>query len=195
MNPDDKEKTTFTTPQGTFMYDKIPFGLMNVGATLQRAMDIDFVGEKDKFVVIYLDDITVFSKSNDEHLKHLKQTFLKWRKFGLSLNPKKSHFVVQEGKLLGHLVSADGIRIDNERVKEILKISLPRSKKDVQYFIGKIKFLRWFIPNFAETIKQINTMLKKDQEVKWTNEAKNAFEKIKMALTVAPVLVSTDFNR
>ena len=125
----------------------------------------------------------------------MKQTFLKCRKYGLSLNQKKSHFVVQEGKLLGHLVSADGIRIDPKRVKAILKISLPRSKKDVQYFIGKINFLRWFIPNFAETIKQITTMLWKDQEVKWTTEAKNSFEKIKMALTEAPVLVSTYFTK
>ena len=124
------------------MYDKMPFGLMNAGATFQRAMDIDFVGEKEKFVVFYLDDISLFSQSDEEHLKHLKQTFLKCRKFGLSLNPKKSHFVVQEGKLLGHLVSTDGIRIDPERVKSILKINLPRSKKDVQSFIGKINFLR-----------------------------------------------------
>ena len=77
-----------------FMYDKMPFGLMNACATFQRAMDIDFVGEKEKFVVIYLDDITVFYQSDEEHLKHLKQNFLKFRKFGLSLNPKKSHFVV-----------------------------------------------------------------------------------------------------
>ena len=112
MHPDDKEKIAFTTPWGTFMHEKMPFGLMNAGATFRRAMDIAFVREKDKFVVIYLDDITVFSQSDDENLKHLKQTFLKCRKFGLSLNPKKSHFAVQEGKLLGHLVSADGIRID-----------------------------------------------------------------------------------
>ena len=84
---------------------------------------------------------------------------------------------------MGHLVSTDGIRIDTERLKYILKISLPRSKKDVQYFIGKINFLHWIIPNFVETIKQITTMLKKDQEVKWTAEARNSFEKIKLALT------------
>ena len=65
--PEDKENTTFTTPWGTFMYAKIPFGLMNAGATFQRAMDISFIGEKDKCVVIYLDDITVFSKSDQEH--------------------------------------------------------------------------------------------------------------------------------
>ena len=98
MHLDDREKTTFTTPWGTFMYDKIPFGLMNAGATFQGAMDIDFVGEKEKFVVIYLDDSTVFSQSDEEHLKHLKQTFLKCRKFGLSLNPKKSHFFCSGGK-------------------------------------------------------------------------------------------------
>ena len=131
----------------------MPFGLMSVGATFQRAMGIAFVGEKEKFVLIYLDDITVFYQFDEEHLKHLKQTFPKCRKFGLSLNPKKSHFAVHEGKILGHLVSADGIRIDPERVKAILKISLPISKKDVQSLIEKINFLRWFIPNFAETIK------------------------------------------
>ena len=74
---------------------------------------------------------------------------------------------MQEGKLLGHLVWDDGIRIDPERVKAILKISFPRSKKDVQSFIGKINFMCWFIPNFAKTIKHITTMLKKYQEVKW----------------------------
>jgi hypothetical protein len=64
---EDKEKKTFTTPLRTFMYDKMCFGMMNAGANFQRAMEIDFVGEKDKFMVIYLDDITVFSNSDDEH--------------------------------------------------------------------------------------------------------------------------------
>ena len=83
MHPDDREKIDFTTPWGTFMYDNMSFGLMNVGENFQRAMDIAFVGEKEKFVVIYLDDIIVFSQSNEENLKHLKQFFLKCRKFGL----------------------------------------------------------------------------------------------------------------
>ena len=69
---EDKNKTSFTTPWGTFMYEKMPFGLMNAGATFQRAMDIDFIGEKDRFVVIYLDDITIFSASDEENLQHLK---------------------------------------------------------------------------------------------------------------------------
>jgi hypothetical protein len=73
VHPDDREKTSFTTPWGTFMYAKMPFGLMNVGATFQREMDIEFADEKDKFIVIYLDDITVYSDSDEQHLGHLKK--------------------------------------------------------------------------------------------------------------------------
>jgi hypothetical protein len=94
------------------MYDKMSFGLMNIGDTFQSAMDIDFIGERYKFVVIYLYDLTVFSNSDAEYLVHLKQTFKKCRKFGLSLNPKKSHFSMQEGNLLGHIVLKDGIKVD-----------------------------------------------------------------------------------
>jgi len=97
MHKDDRENTAFTTPWCTFMYDKIPFGLMNAGANFQRDMDIAFAGEKDKFIVIYLNDLTFFSNSYEDHLKHLSQMFLKCKNYGLSLNPKKSHFAMQEG--------------------------------------------------------------------------------------------------
>jgi hypothetical protein len=92
-------------------------------------MDIAFVSKRDKFVVIYLDDLTVFSKSVVEHLVHLKQTFEKCRKFGLSLNPKKSHFAMQECKLLGHIVSRDEIKIDPKMIEAIDTINIPRNKK------------------------------------------------------------------
>jgi ribonuclease HI len=159
--PEDKEKTTFTTPWGIFMYAKMHFGLMNAGETFQRAMDIAFIGEKDKFVVIYLDDITVFSKTDKEHRYHLKKVFQKCQRFGLSLNPKKSLFAMQEGKLLGHIVSAEGVRIDPDRVEVIQALSLPISKKEVQVFLGRINFLRRFVSNFAELVKHITTMLRK----------------------------------
>ena len=146
VHPNDQEKTSFTMPWGTFMYAKMPFGLMNVGATFQRAMDITFMGEKDKFVLIYLDDITVYSSSHHDHFQHLRKVFLKCRKFGISLNPKKSQFSLEEGKLLGHVVSTAGVQIDPERVKAIQALALPRSKKDIQSFLGKINFVRRFIP-------------------------------------------------
>lgn len=90
------------------MYGKMPFGVMNVGANFQWAMDLIFEGEMDKFIVVYLDDITMFSKSDKEHLLHLRQAFEKCKKFGLSLNPKKSLFTMEEGRLLGHIVTSRG---------------------------------------------------------------------------------------
>jgi len=115
----DQEKTTFTTPWGTFMYEKMPFRLMNAGAAFQRAMDIAFFEERDKILVIYLDDITVFLKSDEEHVAHLLRVFRKCRRFGISLNPMKSNFSMKEGKLLGHIISQEGIRIDPKRVEAI----------------------------------------------------------------------------
>jgi hypothetical protein len=112
MCEEEKEKTTLTTPWGTFMYDKIPFGMMNAGATFQRTTNIAFMGEKEKLMSIYLEDITIFSKSNDEHLQHLEQVFHKCKRYKISLNPRKSHFSMLEGKLLGHIISVGDIKID-----------------------------------------------------------------------------------
>lgn len=128
-------------------------------------MDIAFAGERDRFVMIYLDDITVFSRSNEDHLVHLKQILSKCRKYGLSLNPTKFVFVVEEGKLLGHIVSEKGICIDPSKVEAIQTINLPRNKKELQSFLGKINFLGRFVPNFAELVKHITRMLKKDAEI------------------------------
>ena len=115
---------------------------MNAGVTFQHAMDNAFAGEIGKFVVIYMDDITVYSKSDKEHIHHLEKVFIKCRKFGISLNSKKSNFALEEGKLMGHIISKDGIKIDPERISAILKVEEPRSKKEVKSFIGQVKFLR-----------------------------------------------------
>jgi hypothetical protein len=178
-----------------FMYEKMPFGFMNAGATFQRAMDIAFIGEKDRFVVVYVDDITIFSTSDEEHLQQLKKTFEKCRRYGISLNPKKSHFSMKEGKILGHIVSPEGIKIDPKRVKVIQQIDILRNEKSIQSFIGKINFLRRFIPNFAEVIKYITDMLKKDAEIKWIPKAKESFENIKQALVQSPVLISPNYSK
>ena len=137
------------------MYVKMPFGLMNAGETFQRAMDIAFAKEIHDFLVFYLDDITVFSKLDNEHLDHLRQVFIKCRKFGISLNPKKSIFGLEEGKLLGHIISKEGIRIDPARIEAILNIHQPTNIKELQAFLGKIKFLRIFISNLVEIIREL----------------------------------------
>jgi len=158
-------------------------------------MDIAFSEEKEKLVVIYLDDIIVYSKTDEKHLQHLERVFLKCLNFGVSLNPKKSHFALEEGKLLGHIISKNGIRIDLARFETIGQIDLPRNKKEVQSFIGEVNFLRRFIIDCVEKMRTITEMLRKGSEIKWSLEAKNSFEEIKEALTKAPVLISPNFEK
>lgn len=143
-------------------YKRMPFGIPNAGATFQRVMDMEFQGLIYKLVLIYLDDITVFSKNANENLSHLKQVFERCREFGISLNPKKCIFVVHEGKLIGHIVSKQGITIDLERVSVILAFPLPNHKKGLQRFLGRINFLRRFILDIANLLKPLTAMLKKN---------------------------------
>ena len=91
-----------------------------------------------------------FSDSGNEHLKHLKRFFHKCRRLGISLNPKKYNFGMKQGKLLCHIISKEGIKIDPNRVYEILKIDILRRKKEVQSFLGRVNFMKRFIPNLAK---------------------------------------------
>eukprot|EP00253_Pinus_taeda_P003642 PITA_03642 len=116
VHPNDQEKTAFTTPWGTFIYAKMPFVLMNVGASFQRAMDIEFVGEKDKFFLIYLDDITVYSSNHQNYLQHLKKVFLKCRRCLNRPKKSKSNTDAVCSKIKeGH----PGLSGKNERCKEV----------------------------------------------------------------------------
>ena len=121
----------------------------------------------------------MYSMSNMEHIKHLKKFFLKCKKYGISLNPRKSNFALEEVKFMGHIISKYGINIDPERIKAILKVEEPRIKKEVQSFIGKVNFFRRFIPSFVEILMNITNMLKKDHEIKWTLDARRDFRDIK----------------
>jgi hypothetical protein len=144
-----------------------------------------FSNEKDIFVVVYLDDITIYSETDEHHLQHLRTVFQKCIKFGISLNPKKILFSMEEGKLLGHIIFKDGIRIDPSRIEAIQKLDYPRNKKEIQSFNGRINFLRRFIPNLAEHLRELTNMLKKTGQVKWTEEAKKSFHQVKFALSHA----------
>jgi hypothetical protein len=105
-------KTNFRTKWGTYTYGKMPFGLISDGATFQRDMDIAFGGIISKYIIVYLDDVPVFSKNRREHVHHLRNIFERCRRYGISLNTWKSIFVVDEGNLLGFVVSKEGIMIE-----------------------------------------------------------------------------------
>ena len=111
------------------------------------------------------------------------------------MNPKKSHFAFEEGKLLGHIISKEDIKIDPSEVEAIQKIDIPRPKKEIQYFICRVNFLPRFISNFAKIMKHITNMLKKENEIKWNLDARNSFTNIKKALREYPVLISPDCTK
>jgi len=111
------------------------------------------------------------------------KVFDKCRKFGTSLNPKKSLFAVKEGKLFGHIISKEGVVINPKRVSAIESLTLPRNKKEIQDFLGKINFLWRFIPNYAKIVKYITNMLRKDREIKWTPSFRHTFEQIKTEIS------------
>lgn len=131
VHPNEKFKTTFRTKWGTYAYQKMPFRLINAGATFQREMDIAFKGLINKLVVFHFDDIIVFSKKRSNHLHDLKKIFEHCKRYGISLNPEKSFFSLDQGKLLGFIVSKDGIYIDLDRIKEISDIPFPHNKKSM----------------------------------------------------------------
>jgi hypothetical protein len=114
VSEEDRLKTTFQTKWGTFTYKCMPFGLINAGKTFQRAMYMSFRGIINKCVVVYLDDMTMYSNNIEDHIQHITQIFERCRKYSISLNPKKTIFGVKEGKLLGHIIFQVRIRIDPE---------------------------------------------------------------------------------
>lgn len=139
--------------------------------------------------------MTAYSKKAEDHCNDLEKIFIRALEYGISLNPKKCYFGVTEGKLLGHIVSKDGVRIDPERVAAIDKIQIPKTVKAIQSFFGQINIVRRFVSNFAEIVKPIAKMMKKGAEVKWTNEALEAFVSIKREIKEAPILKSPNFSK
>jgi len=171
----------------------LPFRLINAGATFQWAMDIAFRGLLNKSVVVYVDDIRVYSKIEEEHIPHLKSIFERCRRYVIPLNPMKSKISMEEGTLLGFVISPEGIKIDSGRFEAIKAIILHHNKNAMQSFLGKINFVRRFISNFAKIIKPLQEMIKKDSNFKWTKERKEAFEKIKEAIAEASPNFDNEF--
>ena len=111
------------------------------------------------------------------------------------MNPKKSQFSLKKGKLLGHIVSVEGVKIDPTRVEAIQRLSIPRSNKDIQSLLGKINFFRRFIPNFIELVKHITSMLKKGSKIKWIDNARSSFQDIKQSIMESSTLISVDYTK
>jgi len=132
----DKKKTSFVTPWGMYCYRVMPFGLKNAGATYQRAMVTLFHDMMHKEIEVYVDDMIAKSKDEENHITALKKLFERLRKYQLKLNPAKCTFGVKSGKLLGFVVSNNGIEVDPNKVKAIQAMSLLKPRKKFEAFWG-----------------------------------------------------------
>ena len=159
---EDKAKTAFSCRLGTFEYNKMPFGLVNAPATFQRMMDDILRPYLWKFVAVYLDDIIIFSKDKESHVRHVKiiKELLETKR--LVLNQSKCEYSKGELELLGHCISKDGIKPMSARVKAIKNFQLPVNKKQLQSYLGLVNYCRKFIKNLSSIAQPLFSVLRKE---------------------------------
>jgi ribonuclease HI len=189
MAEEDKSKTAFVTHWGTFVYDVMPFGLKNAGATYQRAMVTLFHDMIHHEIEVYVDDMIAKSRTAQDHLTDLRKLFQRLKKYQLRLNPNKCAFGVTSGKLLGFIVSGRGIEIDPAKVQAIRSMPAPRTEKEIRSFLGRINYIARFIAQLTATCEPLFKLLRKDVKIKWTEDCQRAFDKIKEYLLNPPILV------
>uniref|UniRef100_A0A2N9F1K7 Uncharacterized protein n=1 Tax=Fagus sylvatica TaxID=28930 RepID=A0A2N9F1K7_FAGSY len=186
MDESDQEKTSFITSRGLFCYKVMPFGLKNAGATYQRLMNRMFHDQIGRNVEVYIDDMLVKSKEEDDHLDDLRETFQTLRKYQMKLNPSKCAFGVYSRKFLGFMVSQRGIEANPDKIKAILEMQPPKNTKEVQRLTGRVAAQNRFMSRSTDKCLPFFKTLKKAFE--WTDECQQAFEDLKKYLTKPPLL-------
>lgn len=190
----DEWKTAFRTRYGHFEYNVMPFGLTNAPAVFQHMMNDIFREHLDDFVVIYLDDILIYSKNEEEHEKHVRLVLEKLRERGLYAKLEKCLFHQSEMEFLGFVATTEGLKMDPKKVETIMSWEVPKSVRDVQCFLGFANFYRIFIKNYSQVAAPLTRLTCKDK-LEWGPSAEKAFQDLKTAFTTAPILVHPDFSK
>jgi hypothetical protein len=158
-------------------------------------MNSVFMPELDKFVVVFIDDILIYSKNEEEHAQHLRIVLTRLREHQLYAKFSKCAFWLEEIQFLGHVLSARGIVVDPSKVKDILEWKPPTTVHQVRSFLGLAGYYRRFIPDFSKLVKPITSLLKNDIKFNWSSKCDEAFEQLKTLLTTAPVLAQPDITK
>ncbi|MBW0568844.1 hypothetical protein O181_108559 [Austropuccinia psidii MF-1] len=166
----------------------MPFGLTNAPASFQNLVNDIFAGFLDVFAVVYSDDITVFSNSEEEHVKHGASVLQSLRDNNLFAKACKCVFHASSVEYLGYVVSSDGLKMDCSKVQKILNWPQPKNIKALQSFLGFAKFHRCFIKNYSKKITALTSLLQKDSPFIFNEEALSQFQSLKEAFTTAPIV-------
>jgi hypothetical protein len=184
----DVQKTTFVTRYRQYEFRVMPFGLTNAPTFFMNLMNKVFMEELDKFVVVFIDDILIYSKSREDHEHHLRIVLGRLRAHQLYAKLSKCEFWLEKIAFLGHILTAEGIEVDPSKVEAVSKWKQPSNVSEVRSFLGMAGYYRHFIKGFSSITRPMTELLKKDNKFVWTPKCEESFQIIKKKLTTAPVL-------
>jgi hypothetical protein len=193
--PSDIPKTTFITKYGLYEFTAMFFDLTNAPTFFMNLMNSVFMDYLDKFVVVFIDDILIYSQSEEEHVDHLKMVLQRLREHQLFAKLSKCEFWIDKVLFLGHIINKDGLAMDPKKVADILNWKAPIDARGIKSFIGMAGYYRRFIKGFSKIAKPMTTLLANKVEFKWTQKCQEAFEALKEKLTTAPVFVLPDVHK
>nr|XP_023885168.1 uncharacterized protein LOC111997322 [Quercus suber] len=189
---EDQEKTAFISPEANYHYTVMPFGLKNAGATYQRMMTRMFRDKIGCTVEVYIDDMVVKSKLEEQHTGDLQEVFETLRRHKLRLNAEKCAFGVGAGKFLGYLITSRGIEVNPDQIEAIKRLKPPSNPKEVQVLTGMLAALNRFVSKFADRCRPFYQLLKKWTGFLWSEECDKAFRDLKEYLARAPMLAAPE---
>lgn len=192
--PGEEYKTAFQIHSGHYEYKVMPYGVTGGPATFQTIMNVILASLLRKCVVVFVDDILIYSKTWEDHLLHVKEvlTILLQHQFHIKLS--KCAFAKQQLTYLGHTVSPAGVSTDPSKITIIKDWPQPQNIKDLRSFLGMVGYYRKFVPHFGLLSKPLTELLKKGQLFLWTSATESSFQALKKALISAPVLAMPNFD-
>jgi len=191
--PSDRSKTGFSVRNRVFHWRKMPFGLCNAPATMQRLIDSCLAEARGNYAVGYLDDIVIWSQSRDEHLKHVEDILRRIHKFGLRINLQKCEFFATRTVFLGHEIAYNELRIDPSKIAGMAEMPYPTNVKELRKALGTFGWCRKFILNFASLTAPLTELLRAGVPwSEWGPKHKQAFDELKTRITSAPALAQPD---
>jgi hypothetical protein len=192
IKPSDIPKTAFSTRYGLYEYLVMSFGLTNAPAYFVYLMNSVFMPELDKFVVIFIDDILIYSRIEEDHANHIRVVLQRLRDYRLYAKFSKCEFCLDSVKFLGHTISSKGISVDPTKVQEVMDWKPPTSVHQIHSFLGLAGYYRRFIPDFSKIAKPMTELLKKEVKFHWDDKCEEAFHTLRKLLATAPVLAQPD---
>ena len=189
VHPDDVPKTAFRTRYGHFEYLVMPFGLTNAPATFMHLMQSVFRDLLDRSVIVFLDDILIFSNSLEEHRKHVREVLQRLREHKLYAKESKCEFMRRFIGFLGHVISGQGISMEPEKVSAITQWPTPKSSAEVRSFLGLAGYYRKFVKGFSREASPLTALQQKDAPFVWGDAQQRSFESLKTRVASAPILI------